>query len=87
MHDARGVCGRETVGDADEQFHDLRPRPHVGPRPLSERAAIDKFRDQVLPAVELPDVVNREYVGMVQRGRRLRFALKSAARRGLSDSI
>ena len=80
MDDAGGVCGGQAVGDADEQLDDLPPRALVGPRPVSERAAVDELRDQILPAVELPDVVDREDVRMVQRGRRLRFALEAAAR-------
>src|SRR5712671_4893455 len=74
---------RQTVGDPDKQFDNLLPFPSCCTGPLFERAAIDEFGYQVVPFIELADIMDRENVRMVERGCRLRFASKSPSRRGV----
>jgi hypothetical protein len=69
----------KTVGDADQQIDDLAPRPILGLRPLPQGPGVDEFRDEVLLAFDLPDVVDSQNVWMIQRRRHLRLALKPPA--------
>ena len=47
--------------------------------PVLERAAVDEFCYQILPAVRFTGLEDREDVGMVERGGRLRFLLEPPA--------
>ena len=47
-------------------------------RPVRERAAVDELGDEVLPAVELAGVVDRDDMRVVQGGGGLRFPLEPA---------
>ena len=69
---------RQRVGDAEQQLDRLAPCVMSGAHPIGQRAAVGQLRDEVLPAVELADVMNRDDVRMIQRGRRLRFPLEAA---------
>ncbi len=85
------MCCREGVGDARQYFHDLSPRAvwhrsAVVRHPVGECAAVGELRDDVFAPVVLPDFVHRENVRMVERARRLRFALKTSAR-GCIDEV
>ena len=80
MQNARGVRGRESVGDAQQQGDNLPPGAFLRPRPTGERATVDKFGNQVLAAFKIAGVVNGENVRMVERGSHLRLALEAAAR-------
>ena len=56
------------------------PCRHVRRRcrcPRLERAAVDEFRDEIRPAVDIPDVVHREQVRMIERGEHAGFALEA----------
>ena len=79
MHDAGRMCCGQAVGHACQELDNLSPRALRGLSPVPERAAVDELGDQILTAIELPDVVDRHDVRVVQRGCGLRFALKTAA--------
>ncbi len=70
---------REAVGHTDHQLDDLAPVVRAV-HPVGERAARRELGDEELLAFELPDVVDREDVGVAQRGSGLSFALESPAR-------
>ena len=79
MQNPRVVSLRESVGHACQQFYDLPPRALLGFRPILQRAAVHVFGDKVLPAFDLTYIVYRQNVRMIERRRRLCFALKPAA--------
>jgi hypothetical protein len=79
MYDARHMCCGQAVGHAYQELENLSPCALRGLSPVLERAPVDELGDQVLTAIELPDVVDRHDVRVVQRGCGLRFALKTAA--------
>ena len=79
VQDAGGVGGGQAIRDAGQQLHDLPPRALLAVRPVLERAAIDELGHQVLLAVRFAGFEDREDVGMVERGGRLRFLLEPPA--------
>ena len=54
-----GVAGRQGVGDSNEQLDNLLPRPRCRTCPFFERAAIDELGYQVVPFIELADIMDR----------------------------
>ena len=79
--------GREPIGDAGQQLDRLAPVALRFSCPVSERAAIDELGDEILPALELARVVDREDVRMIERRDRLRFALEAAARGRIGEIV
>ena len=77
MQNAGVVRRGQTIGDADDQLDDVLPRPWARLDPVPERAAVNELGDQVLAPVELAGVMDREDVGMIERGCELRFALEA----------
>jgi hypothetical protein len=80
MHDAGAMRGGHTVGDADKKIDDFVPRTAASRRPFAKRSAVDVLGDEIRPSVDLADVVDRQYVRMIERGRRLDFLLKARTR-------
>jgi hypothetical protein len=81
------VGGGQPVGGACEQFHNLSPRAVFGLGPIPERAAVYELGDDVMTTFELADVMNGEYVRMIERRGHLRLALKAPARGGVSQVV
>ena len=79
MDDPARVRGGERVGDLDRDgqraLHVQGPARHE----LLERLALDVLHDDVGHAVELADVVDAGYVGMVERGAQAGLAVEAAA--------
>ena len=71
--------GGQTIGDAGQQLGDILPIARLPLNPVLERAAVDEFGHQILPAVEFTYVIDGEDVRMIERRRHLRLALKSPA--------
>ena len=84
MQNAGLVRRGEAVGDAGQQLDRLAPAV-CALRPVPERAAVDELGDEILPALELAGVVHGQDVRMIERRRRLRFALEAAARGRVCD--
>src|SRR5439155_344869 len=87
MCDTSFVRSGEAVGNSRQQFQYLSPGALLRHRPILERAAIDEFSDDVLPAFVLSDIVDRKDVRVIQGRCQLRFALKPATCRGVSKGI
>ena len=87
MKNARRMRSCQAVRNTDDQLDDLSPCPHRSGSPLFQRAAIDELGHEILPPVELADVVHRENVGMIQRRCHLRFALETPAACGICQII
>jgi len=85
MHDARCVRNGKAIGNTDEQLDALPPRARLAQRPRLERAAVHKLRDQIRPAVDVPDVVDREQMRMIERGEQAAFALEAGQPIGVRD--
>src|SRR5437899_919892 len=85
MRDSRRVRGRQTIGYASQQLHNLAPSALLGAGPILQRAAVDKLRNQILPTLELVRIVDRKNVRMVQRRGHLRLALEAASRRHIGE--
>ena len=64
------VRGAQAIGYAHQQFQDFAAGATVFALrvfgPVFERAAIDVFRDQVLPAFDLSGIVDRDNMRMIQ---------------------
>ena len=80
MQDAGVVRRRERVRHASQQFDDLAPCPRFGSSPRAERSTIDELGHQVVAALELGGLVDRDNVGMIERRERAHFATESMAR-------
>ena len=87
MQDSSGVRGGQPVGHSSEQLHDLPPARLLALRPVLQRAAIDELGDDILAPFELPDVMHRQNVRMVQRRGHLRLALEPPARRRVRQFV
>ena len=77
MQDAGLVRRGKTICEADDELDDVLPRPWTRLDPVSERAAVNELADKVLAPVQLAGVIDREDVGMIERGCELRFALEA----------
>jgi hypothetical protein len=76
-------CG-EAIRDAGQQVDRLAPAM-CALRPVPKRPAIDELGDEILTALDFIGVVHGEDVRMIERGRRLRFALEAPARGRVGD--
>ena len=77
MQNAGLVRRGKTICEADDELDDVLPRPWTRLDPVSERAAVNELADKVLAPVPLAGVMDREDVGMIERGCELRFALEA----------
>ena len=77
MQNAGLVRRGKTICEADDELDDVLPRPWTRLDPVSERAAVNELADKVLAPVQLAGVIDREDVGMIERGCELRFALEA----------
>lgn len=82
MHDARVVSRRQRARDLRAVFQRLLDGQAAAPEALLEGLALDLLDHEVVGA----DVVERADVGMVERGRRPRFAFESVAEREARDA-
>ena len=80
MHDAFGVRGVQRVGDLDGERADCSISIGLAADAMLQRQAFQKLHGDEGLAVLFADVVDRADVGMIQRGRGLRFALKARQR-------
>src|SRR5579872_127719 len=87
VQDLRFMRSTEAICDTDKQFHDLTPSPLTGLRPISQRAAVDVFGDQVLPSLPFACSVDCQNVRMVERRSHLSLALEAATSGGISNAI
>src|ERR1700693_5970293 len=83
MQNARAVRRAQSTRHPHQQFDYMPPARLLTLSPILQRAAIDVFRNQILASLELPDVVHRQNVRMVERGDHLRLALEKPARIGV----
>ena len=76
MHDPVRVCGGERAGDLAADVDDgVERQAGLCAQARAKRLAVDQFLHHVVPAIVcLPDFVDRDDVGMVERGRRTRLA-------------
>ena len=78
MHDAALVRGGQPARDLNRVVDRLERRePFRLLEADAERVAFEQLHDRVDDAGIVPDVVQRQNVGMVERGDRLRFALEA----------
>ncbi len=87
MQNARAVRRRQSIRHAHQQFDYMPPARLLTLSPVLQRAAIDVFGNQILASLELPDVVHRQNVRMVERGDHLRLALEKPARIGVGHVV
>jgi len=73
----------QAVSDADEQIDALPPRALLSSRPRLERAAVDKFGDEVRPPIQIAYIVHGEDVGMIERGEHVGLALQAGEAIGI----
>src|SRR5262249_44338187 len=87
MEDIRFMSGSKGIRNTREQVDNF---PYVTPllrSPVRERAAVNKLGDQILPTVELADIINGQNVRMVQSRRHLGFSLNLPAPRRIRDGV
>ncbi len=74
MNDARLVCGGKRFGDLDHDLqHQLQRDRFFWGEVLAKGLALDKFGGDIIFAVDLADLVDRENIWMIQG--RCRFGL------------
>ena len=81
MHDPRGVGDRQTIGDLAGDLDHASGLQSLQLERAVERLPRHQFHHDVGPAVEFPDVVDRDDVRVVEQGRQPGLALQ-ALRRG-----
>ncbi len=69
-------CG-QPLRDLHGIFQRLALRKRAAVQHGSQVLAIEQFGDEIPRATVLPDVVNRQEVGMIQRGNRARLLFKA----------
>ena len=77
MQNAGLVRRGKTICQADDELEDVLPRAWTRLDPVSERTAVHELADKVLTPVLLAGVVDREDVGVIERGCELRLALEA----------
>ena len=87
MDDAALVGGFERVEHSDADFEKLIERNRLAVDAMLERDAFEQLHRDVGHAVVFIDVVYRADVGMIQRGRGLRFAAKSFEGGGIFGDV
>jgi hypothetical protein len=65
VQDLRFMRNTKAICDTHQQFQDLTPRPLTGLRPITQRATVDVFGNQVLPSLPFACIVDCQNVGMV----------------------
>ena len=83
MNDAFVMGGRESARDLQGVIHRFPRREGAILQKRAQGFAEEQFRDDVGCALPFPDVVDREDVGMVQRGRGTSFLRKAAETVGI----
>jgi hypothetical protein len=78
VDDAFVVGGGEAVGELDGEFDGFARREAGGWNAIAEGVAFEEFGDDVVRAVGLADVVDRDNVGMIERGDRAGLLLEAA---------
>ncbi len=83
MRDPAGVGAADRVGERDGHVEEPIERQTLLRDQLRERSSVDQFhRDEAL-VLRLLDAVDRDDVGVFERGHRLGFALEAPALRGI----
>ena len=77
MDDASRVRGGQAVGNLGRDLERLRKGKPAAVEELSEVDAFEELHRQVGPPAVLADVVDRDDVRMVERGRRTRLGAKA----------
>src|ERR1019366_9983614 len=77
VHDSLVVRGSESVRDAERILYGAPHRERAGLQRFPQRLPFEQLADQERRSFVLAEVVNRENVGMIQRGNGLRFLLKT----------
>ena len=77
VDDAFFVGGGEAFGDVESVLDQFAARKSSGGQNFAKRLAFEKFGDKKADAVLLPDVVNSEDVGMIQRAQDFRLMLET----------
>ena len=77
MQDAGLVRRSKTICETDDELDHFLPRPWTRLDPVSERTAVNELADKVLTPVLLAGVMDREDVGVIERGCELRLALEA----------
>jgi len=87
MNNPFGVRGIQCVGDLDSQVEQRFQFHGLGTDTMFQGYAIEKFHGDEDLAVLVADVVDGADVGMVERGRGLRFALKTSQHLGIASDL
>ena len=77
MNDALGVSRVQSVGDLNRQTHQLLNFYRVAVDAMLQGLAFEKLHGDEMPAIRLPNLVNRADIGMVQCRRSTGFPLKT----------
>ena len=85
MDDALGMRRGEAVGDLSRDSADITNRRRSFRKELSKRPSFDPFHRNPGDAVGLPDVVDRDDGGMIQRRSRSSLALEAMPERRIAD--
>ena len=80
VRDAALVRRADGVGERNRDGQDLRERQTLRGQQIGQRAAVDQFQRQEGDAVGFFDRVDRDDVGVIERGRCAGFALKRSRR-------
>ncbi len=83
MHDSARVRGVQRIGNLNPQIHQLRRFQRTPVDRVLERRAFQVLHGNKSLAIFMSDVVYRADVGMIERRRRLRLALKTAQSLGI----
>ena len=87
MQDARRMRDGQTVGHADQELHDLPPRPPALSGPILQRAAVHVLDDQILTTVFGAGFEHRQDVWMVERRGGLRLLLEALEYQRIGDPV
>ena len=77
----------EAVGDLDADLQELRDFDGLDGDAVLEGLALEQLHGDERPALELPDVVDRADVGMIERRCRARFAAKPLDRLRIPGNV
>ena len=79
MDDPVRVSGGERLRNRQGKLTKLMKRKRAPPGLVAQRAAVDPFEDEKRPSVGLADIVDRQNIGVVQRGQRSRLTTQPIA--------
>ncbi len=87
MNDPGRVRLADRIGDLCGIFHDVFERQTMAGSQLLERAAAHVLHGDEVHPILLRDLVNRDDVGMIQRGRSLSFVHEPPPAVGIGDLV